>query len=429
MFSDLPVPKRKFSWLITVVLLVVSFYLYYGFFYQKFVDVYSDGIYQSSEFESDNFNGSVMLPKSISAFVARPVRVQIINDLKGEKSQTIEDLTVSVYSEPVEKNVQRISSLMFDPKKYVLENSYVIDQFQPYEIVEFEIPIQAKADQKIVIYATFPEKDNNNSDILTYQTELLSFSAPNLSYKPVQTYVQVAIEYLLMPPISNGLLPVLVAFVVYSMEYRRKEEDELKDIKKSYTKDINQGVATFIFSSILLGAFYCILSVVFDVTEDLSKVVVRYSDWGARWPWMIFCGILICYFVYWIYHARITVGILIEDGWPVEQEFQVKNRIALGSYFCIIGFFCTTFYLGMKLGKELLGLDFWVSVLLMLVWLLVFIFSSFRKILNWSVTNRNCAKLYSAINILLFFYGIFVLINMKILGWHLLLIFLVVILR
>lgn len=405
MFGGLPVPKMKFSWVSAAILLMASFYLYYGLFYRDFVQAYSEKIYQSRVFttEDNNFSGYVTVPNFISSYAARPIRILIINELEGTEPHPLENITVTVYLEP-EEGQDRESALILDPKKDEMKNSYFIEQFHAHETIEFEIPVQATANQYASFFVTYPAKDKNGNfqyqgDNLLYETEEINVSRPKLIYDPVKTYVQVAIEYLLMPPISNGLVPILVAFAVFSMEFEREfdeKKNKLKSIEKFYVRDMNQGIATFIFSGVLLGMIFYLLYTAFivfgEVSEILEKNKIDYSDWPGRWGWTIFCAMLIFYFVYWLYDARIKVGNWIEAGWSIESwSRRIARFCELSLSFLILSLIYSIFQVALEKAEDLLSMGMWGWWQFSgLVIFMVFVYKPFQsQILNWFESRGN----------------------------------------
>lgn len=227
------VPNSWRGWVVALVGLLISFWVYYGLAYETILSTYQETflaapVAGTNQFIQDNHLSITLLrPKNIafSDFVERECIVRIENQGPNDVQFW---LTAQGISDDVEPSPLRIRS----------EANYQSEEYKS----AFNIDIPAHSIQEVALYLSLeqaPQKQshqayklalylkpiqpqsqepasNHDSIPLTFEGESLTFP-----YKPMDAFRESVVKFFLFPPLSNVFLVSVVLFVVGGVENRK----------------------------------------------------------------------------------------------------------------------------------------------------------------------------------------------------------------
>jgi len=267
---NLPAPKTRAGWMLSLALISLSFLIYYGIVFKILSDEYSDNFWQPSvPLEKGNINIDVKIPRYISEFAAREITIRAKNNTNapqdgfsliiaaGEiKQNDMNDVCVT-WSKNTDRvffcpspNVNSIGcTLGDDVDKYDGKFSNIVsfDSIPPHGQVVRTVWVgggQSKdGDDKVDFgfWETSAESLGTNEsggEIKSESDKCLQFGLTSARFSSAGTFLQSFLRTLLLPPWSNGLIPALVLFVVYTTESKIQPKKNITKIqpKKNITK-------------------------------------------------------------------------------------------------------------------------------------------------------------------------------------------------
>ncbi|GAB4480122.1 MAG: hypothetical protein OHK0031_01010 [Anaerolineales bacterium] len=213
---DKLVPKSWRGWMVALVGLVITFWLYYGCAYEPILQQYQDVFLQKpAQVESipgfENVSMTIFRPTTIafSNFVERKMIARMEN--RGNMDETF---TLSAIPQKGSEFLRIRSEANLERDEYSSAFSVTIPR-QSIREIELYLSVEHVEDSA---------QNKNFKMDLYVNGSLVSFgaSALDFSYDPLQAFRESAIRFLLFPPFSNLFLASLVFFVVGGVEERKK---------------------------------------------------------------------------------------------------------------------------------------------------------------------------------------------------------------
>lgn len=208
--KNLPFPRTVSGWLLSFALIVVSFFLYYGFYFGKLNSKYYDNklIPGLQSTNLDNVTIEVQIPKAISHFGARELIVTIVvkNDIEHAK------LFVS------ENN----SLVLFCPKAPTIFSGCE----ESRNLLEFNSLKSGERRTKIIWIMVAPRVLSKEDEVqynFSFNDTPVSFGAGAQTISKIDdvlTLGHFGLSTLLLPPWSNGVIPAFVLLFIYFFEHK-----------------------------------------------------------------------------------------------------------------------------------------------------------------------------------------------------------------
>jgi len=373
---NLPTPKTRTGWIFSLVLISLSFVIYYGVVFDILSTEYGDNFWETSTpLETRNINIDVTIPRYISRFAAREIIIRAKNITNtpqdgfsliiaaGEITQNNVCVTRSKNTDMVffcpSPNVNSIGCILGeDVEKYdgKISNIVVFDSIPPYGQVVRTVWVGGGQNEEGNNKVDFGFWEIPNQTLGTNETDdelksesdtCLQFGSTSARFNPKGTFLQSFLRTLLLPPWSNGLIPALVFFVVYATEYKIQPDKNItklppfslkaffSDVKKWFRRDTSP--RTFVVCC-QICAFGLVALLYFGIAAVIVSVPLVFSHWiggtDGIFLWLlrsIFGAILILISKYLLGKCEPTDDSMyqVEDVpvKPVKIDESVKNTL------------------------------------------------------------------------------------------------------
>lgn len=255
---NLPTPKTRIGWMLSLFLISLSFIVYYGKVFEVLSTEYNISFWQSSTYKDGDVDFEVKVPKYISRFTTREILISAENTSKIKQS----GFKLIVYAGTVQED--GCVSLNEDARKEIFfcpsVEGNLVGCTEGTNILDFdEIPYKGKVVKTLWVVGGKKGDTNGETDLDTEITfgllkmpKSLEIPEPSClelngtasaSFNSWGTLSQSFLRTLLLPPWSNGLIPALVLFVVYATEY--KIQPKKKSSKNKPEKPQNRNLGTY----------------------------------------------------------------------------------------------------------------------------------------------------------------------------------------
>ncbi len=265
--KNVPLPSTIRGWNVAIILILISFFLYYHFLFDKIITAY----YHKDNFKTftsttENLEITVLIPQSISRFDTRELQLTVL-----AKETTEKNVIISIKTELLSFCDERPTSSSIC--------------YQGQGVLEFGSFVKGWQKSNTIWIVTAPRITDERFK-LTFE---ISFCSPSVcESKPLNfsgkseipidnssVLISSLIGTLLLPPWSNGLIPSLALLIVSLNEHRIQPNQ--KDKQKNWFR---QNTATFVFSILYLICFFiipfCLLSIlpIFGYGIDFMIIII-----------------------------------------------------------------------------------------------------------------------------------------------------------
>jgi hypothetical protein len=283
MMKGLPLPKERLGWLLGLVLIFLFFEAYYaspGFLYEKLENAYYENFYRGDPVKDEKITSlqmEVRLPQYIASLVEREVLVTFRN----VTSQELTDINFIIVGQTVEEpkeNIALITKTLPSDEATADASVISIEVIPPYSTITrsiwIKVPPGQKGEVQMQFHLMMEGIDTASPVFIDGQTVVEINSSKTIT----QSFVQA----LLLPPWSNGLLPILALFWAW---YGEQIFDNKKNIDrwKGGRSDKRIIFRLFLFGSVagwlILGCFipYVLTWVAIRAMNDIRLVFIPFS--------------------------------------------------------------------------------------------------------------------------------------------------------
>lgn len=231
-------PLTLNGWLVSLVLIPLSFVIYYIGLYGEISAMYQKDFWSSATYLSreGNIHVRVHIPKYIADFVSREIRLEVWSE-----AEEIQGLTIIVESKIADDDNKECPSTsnLNPPFIYVTASPIDENNTTGSSTAELEVPPFGTSVGTMWVVVK-PMKDIQNGQCVTLQFYLLDKElrpqpmefedSPDgkftILFDRFQTLRHSLISHLLLPPWSNVVLPSVIFSLVWFVEKSIKPDDE-----------------------------------------------------------------------------------------------------------------------------------------------------------------------------------------------------------
>ncbi len=272
--KNVPLPSTIRGWNVAIILILISFFLYYHFLFDKIITAY----YHKDNFKTftsttENLEITVLIPQSISRFDTRELQLTVL-----AKETTEKNVIISIKTEQLSFCNERPTSSSIC--------------YQGQGVLEFGSFVKGWQKSNTIWIVTAPRITDERFK-LTFE---ISFCSPSVcESKPLNfsgkseipidnssVLISSLIGTLLLPPWSNGLIPSLALLIVSLNEHKIQPKQKNNKQKNKLGDWFSQNTATFVFSILYLICFFiipfCLLSIlpIFGYEIDFMIIIVSF---------------------------------------------------------------------------------------------------------------------------------------------------------
>lgn len=228
------VPNSWRGWVVALVGLIISFWVYYGLAYENILSTYQDTFLKASvavtnQFILDNhLSITILRPRNIAFgdFVERECIVRIENQGPNDVQFWLTAQGILEDGKPSPLRIRSEANYQSEEYKSAFNidiPAHSIQEVALYLSLEQAPQDQSHQDYKLALYVKpiQPQSQNptpnQNSIPLTFDGDALTFP-----YKPMDAFRESVMKFFLFPPLSNIFLVSVVLFVVGGVENRKK---------------------------------------------------------------------------------------------------------------------------------------------------------------------------------------------------------------
>lgn len=233
----LPIPQNRAALMAALAWTVISFALYYGVIYSPLQAYYGERLFFNytadmlcSSADASKVVVTAQIPQKVSSFTQRWIYINIYNNQSLPLDIKIWVSLATASDNTPEKTL--LLPYMFTNERFVREIEF--ENLQPNAIGVGRIPLLAFEKHEDLIVRFWTNQPTCGAANLTqeaYQIQFNNASSDSVSviYDAMGSFLSSVIEILLLPPLANGLVPIVVMFSIWLIDWRR--EDDMGDSK------------------------------------------------------------------------------------------------------------------------------------------------------------------------------------------------------
>ena len=255
----LPISEKRITWFLSFMITIVFLLIYYSIKpgYSLVNDIFKNEYYSYHTFsipindQNKNLTGEIYYPKYYISSSSIPVYIKIDN----KTDETIENLSIWAYTKPSEYNENKktenfyIPSFLFinkldnylsnkiifdklDKNSESIKKINIINQHNEIVLLDFQYAFEGNSPEKFEIISD----KTSEIETKTVSNEKNPGSINNV-FKITQHNLKglktIILPYLLLPPFSNAVIPIIILFIGYFLEpiflkNNSNNEDEIK---------------------------------------------------------------------------------------------------------------------------------------------------------------------------------------------------------
>ncbi|KAA3642004.1 MAG: hypothetical protein DWQ07_25750 [Chloroflexi bacterium] len=215
---DFPLwPNKKESWIASAILALFLFLLYYLLFYPFLQDIYNQQFWIfPKETPSTNISSAKLdfrIPKYVADFTSRDIQIHILNGSEQFSERII-----------VKAEIDNLSDLGTAAPSPIIYLAAFQDQENVYNgtsvVLSRKLPPRAYVNQIVSIRAeNVAERTEIDLDFYVGDEKLVSLETPNRpTFDRFATLTHSFIQIFLLPPWSNGIVPILALMITVFLE-------------------------------------------------------------------------------------------------------------------------------------------------------------------------------------------------------------------
>lgn len=275
---ELPIPKSRHGWLAAAFLTVVCFLAYYLWLHPLLLTFYVQQLYpRQNSVESDvpsaiaDLQVQVGIPKYLSTSTLRWIFVRIKNTSEVEPRRA----RLEVAMKP-EDTFMILPPRSLEGQFY--ESAIMFETIEPLATVSGRIPI--------LVNRTNDRKNDDRSVNFQLNGQAVKFTPviPDLEVNERRALVHSLVENLLLPPWSNGLVPLVVLVACFWVDARDEKVEGLPADEQE--PELLNSVGMYLALRTLVGGTGVVL-----LSGGAVAMLIAIL-WGQDLRWTLFSGLI-----------------------------------------------------------------------------------------------------------------------------------------
>lgn len=251
----LPVPKTRYGWLTAVVLILLTFLFYYLYGVNLLLAYYQEAFLPLPLKPSDEQQISLQITLLKPRYASLSIPTFMYGRITNNSNQSLcvsfivvlEQQSQSGSKNPEQEsknNSNQETEFLLLPRYYteggIFSRRVNIESIAPYETVHWRLPMSVSSDIPRFYLGTMPADECDFSKIKVWKevkpkNKDVSEEAGSIKEDRKNSLSMVLLESILLPPWSNGVIPVVVMLVCYFVEgWTGKEEKDKNFLEKEF---------------------------------------------------------------------------------------------------------------------------------------------------------------------------------------------------